>query len=181
MILKVKHKLKPLLFQDTTKSKPTSEDLLCTLLPVLREITENTDISYCPKSYKLLKVMTYEPSGEMINCPAMISDLLSGYYGCIPEKRALQEYKKEFKTGRTSYHFLFFCLLTLEQRLNQARYFIETRDCNQTDYPLWIWTTYNVLCYHCKIFKDLEMTITICSLLEDYISGFLSKLKSDIM
>ena len=89
--------------------------------------------------------------------------------------------KKVFKTEMTSYHFLFFCLLTLEQRLNQANYFIETRDSNQTDYPLWIWTAYNILCYHCKIFKDYKMAITICSLLEDYISGFLSKLKSDIM
>lgn len=181
MTIKMKNKLKPLFFHDTTKSKPTSEDLLCTLLPVLQEITEDTDISYCPKSYKLMKVMTYEPSGEMINFATMISDFFSGYFGCIPKKRALQEYKQEFKTKKTSYHFLFFCLLTLEQRLNQVNYFIETRDSNQTDCPLWIWTAYNILCYHCKIFRDYEMAITICSLLEDYISGFLSKLKSDIM
>lgn len=178
-----KKDLQPLIFESKSFKccNPTSDDVIAQILPKLQKVTENEDISYCPKSYKFIKMMTYSPSGEQIYFSAMMSKLLSGYFGCIPEKRAMQEYKKDFKTEKTSYHFLFLCLLTLEQRLNMADYFVETKDGNQTDYPLWIWTTYNILCYHCKIFKNYEMAVTICSLLEDYLSGFLSKLKTDIM
>ena len=177
-----KENLQPLIFEIKSYKccKPTSNDVVEHILPKLKQITDNEDISYCPKSYKFIKVMTYSTSGEQAYFPIMMSKLLSGYFGCIPEKRAMQEYKKDFKNEKTSHHFLFLYLLTLEQRLNQTDYFVETKDDDQTDYPLWIWTTYNILCYHCRIFKNYEMAVTICSLLEDYISGFFSKLKNDI-
>ena len=161
--------------------KPTSEDLVKVLLPQLLKITREQNDLHHMKCQKLMDIMAYEPKGEKLFCPLRSSYFFSGYFACVPSKQAIREYKEHYKTAKSSYSFLSFCILMLEQRLNQTDCFIESKDYNQSDYPLWIWTTYNVLCYHCKVYKDYEMTATICSLLKDYISGFLSKVFCDII
>lgn len=181
---KIKKDIKVIIFNSDISSnciKPTSDDLINVLLPQLQRITGEQNNSYCTKCQKLMEVMIYEPIGENEFCSLRSSYFFSGYFACVPSMQAIREYKEHYKTAKSSYSFLSFCILMLEQRLNQANYFIETKDYNQSDYPLWIWTTYNVLCYHCKVYKDYEMAAIICSLLQDFISGFLSKVCCDII
>lgn len=175
----MKH-IQPIIFEITSANqwhKPVSEDLVNYLLPKLQTVSNKLEFDY-PKSQKLMEVISYEPSGNNTFCPLMSSHFFSGYFAYISSQQAMTEYKRHYKTAKSSYSFLTFCILVLEQRFNHTDTFTERKDIDQSDYPLWIWTTYNVLCYHCKLFKDYEMAITVCSLLQDFISGYLLKVCS---
>lgn len=176
--------IQPLIFEPTRStmcSKPTSDELVAKLLPVLTTITKDKECQNFSKSQKLMEIISYEPSGNIVFCPLRLAQFSGGYYACIPKERALKEYKQSFKTAKGSYKFICLSVLSLEHHLNMTDTFLETKDLCQLDYPLWIWTTYNALCYHCIIFKDYSIAETLCSLLEDFISDFLCKVRSDIM
>lgn len=179
-----KNKFKPIIYQDEQhlfRSKPIPEDIVSKLLPLLQNITENKDISCCPKSYKLMKLISYEPSGEEASSPLQCAHLFGGYFACVSEKEGTERYRRHYRTARSSYNFLCHCILVLEQRKNHTEAYILKGKNDELDYPLWIWNTYNVLCYHCKVYNDYVVAELVCSLLVDYISDFLLKLKADIM
>ena len=93
-----KNKFKPIIYQDEQhlfRSKPTPEDIVSKLLPLLQNITENKDISCCPKSYKLMKLISYEPSGEEASSPLQCAHLFGGYFACVSEKEGTERYITE--------------------------------------------------------------------------------------
>lgn len=180
----MKNKLDPMIYQDekhTFRSKPTPDDLVNKLLPVLQSITEDKDISFCPKSYKLMKLIAYEPPGKDSSSPLQCADLFGGYFACVSEKDGTEKYREHYRTAVASYNFLCHCILVLEQRNNHSESDIPKDNAEELDFPLWIWNTYNVLCYHCKLYKDYAVAELVCSLLVDYISDFLLKMKTDII